>query len=292
MEGPAVVTDIDGVLIDTSESYRRAIVETVRTVYGETIGREHIQGFKDAGGFNNDWRATEAVALYVLARREGYEGTVETFTDAIREHGGGIEAAKAVLTEQATPAVATAVMAAWDPGELRRTFQWLYLGPERYDALEEGPRPRNAPAVAGFIENEPILAESTTLAFLRERPYGVLTGRPRAEAEIALDRLELSPPPDRVRTMDDWEGGKPNPDGLIRIAEAMDARHVIYVGDELDDVRTAVNASQGDTSRRYTGLGVLTGGLRGSAGRTAFSEAGATAVLASIDELPDVISRG
>ena len=70
MNADAVVLDVDGVLVDVADSYRRAIVESVEYVYGDTIEREDIQAFKDAGGFNNDWELTDAAALYVLARRE------------------------------------------------------------------------------------------------------------------------------------------------------------------------------------------------------------------------------
>ncbi|MDL0141994.1 TIGR01548 family HAD-type hydrolase, partial [Halobacterium salinarum] len=84
MEVDAVVLDVDGVLVDVAESYRRAIVEAVEHVYGDTIERADIQQFKDAGGFNNDWTVTDAAALWVLASREnGTIGGVGAFTDAI-----------------------------------------------------------------------------------------------------------------------------------------------------------------------------------------------------------------
>jgi len=54
MQVEAVVLDIDGVLVDVADSYRRAIVESVEHVYGDTIEKAAVQQFKDAGGFNND----------------------------------------------------------------------------------------------------------------------------------------------------------------------------------------------------------------------------------------------
>ncbi|MFC6730904.1 TIGR01548 family HAD-type hydrolase, partial [Natronoarchaeum mannanilyticum] len=89
-DADAVVLDIDGVLVDVADSYRRAIVESVEAVYGEAIPRTGIQQFKDAGGFNNDWELTYAAALYVLADREGYDADLAAFTDAIAERGGGL----------------------------------------------------------------------------------------------------------------------------------------------------------------------------------------------------------
>ncbi len=70
MHADAVVLDIDGVLVDVADSYRRAIVESVDRHYGTTISRGEVQLFKDAGGFNNDWELTYAAALSVLAARE------------------------------------------------------------------------------------------------------------------------------------------------------------------------------------------------------------------------------
>ena len=99
MEVDAVVLDIDGVLVDVADSYRRAIVESVESVYGDTIPKPAIQAFKDAGGFNNDWELTDAAALYVLGREAGYEESVEAFTDAIAARGGGLDAAEGAMAE-------------------------------------------------------------------------------------------------------------------------------------------------------------------------------------------------
>ncbi len=57
-------------LVDVADSYRRAIIESIERVYGDTIEKSAVQQFKDAGGFNNDWELTYAAALFVLAGRE------------------------------------------------------------------------------------------------------------------------------------------------------------------------------------------------------------------------------
>lgn len=291
MQVDAVVTDIDGVLVDTSESYHRAIVDAVDVVYGETIERADTQAFKNAGGFNNDWRVTEAAALWVLARREGYEEDIDAYTDAIAATGGGLDAATSVLRQALPDETWKKVRQAWEPTELRRVFQWLYLGPERYHELEADPPPQHRPEAGGYIADEPILIADDTRDFLvGTYPLGVLTGRPRQEATIALERLRLSPPAEWVLTMDDWTGGKPDPAGLMNIASAMGADRVLYVGDELDDVETARNADTTDETRTYLGVGVLTGGLSGQAGRQKFQNVGADAVLDSINALPALLA--
>ncbi|MGQ3411537.1 TIGR01548 family HAD-type hydrolase [Natrinema sp. LN54] len=289
MNADAVILDIDGVLVDVADSYRRAIVESVEAVYDRTIRKDDIQQFKDAGGFNNDWELTHAAALYVLATEEGYGESLSDFTDAIATNGGGLEAAETVVREAIGARATQRVTNRWDRERLRDVFQQLYLGDELYRGLEGG-EPDLERETPGFIHDEPVLLEPEARDRLLEGyDVGVLTGRPAAEAEIALDRVGLDDaiPLDHRFTMDDWEEGKPHPRALTTLAERFDAASVVFVGDTLDDIRTAVNASEADPDREYRGIGVLTGGLTGAEGRRKYETEGAAAVLESINELPD-----
>ena len=284
MQADALVLDIDGVVVDVADSYRKAIRESIDRVYGQTIDRDAIQAFKDAGGFNNDWALTDAAALFVLARRAGLDCDVETFTDRIAAGGGGVKAARRVV-ETAGGVATTQVFEAWDPERLRAVFQALYLGETLYRELEGGEPPV---AAAGYIHDEPTLIQPATIETLTERfDVGVLTGRPAAEATIALERVGLDVPDAHRFTMDDWEEGKPHPRALITLAERFNADRVAFAGDTLDDVRTARNAAETDPDRTYHAIGVLTGGLTGEAGRRAFREAGADAVVADVNALTD-----
>ncbi len=287
MNVDAVVLDVDGVLVEVSDSYRRAILESVERVHGRTIRKEDVQQFKDAGGFNNDWELTYAAALYVLATGEGYRASIDEFTDAIAAEGGGLEAAESVVREALGANATQRVEGRWEREELRDVFQQLYLGADLYRALEGGEPELET---AGFIHDEPILLAEETREHLTERyDVGVLTGRPEAEAEIALERVGLEVPLEHRFTMDDWEEGKPHPNALTTLAERFSADAVAFVGDTLDDVRTAVNASDADPDREYHGIGVLTGGLTGEEGREKYEREGASAVCESINELPDLL---
>ena len=287
MKVDAVVLDIDGVLVDVADSYRRAIVDTVELVYGETIEKADIQLYKDAGGFNNDWAVTDGVALFVLAADAGLELDLEQYTDAIAKRGGGVDGALETLTDHLDASTAEAVIDRWDSDRLRAVFQQLYLGSDLFRELE-GEEPDLDQA--GYINDEPVLVEPETIASLEaDFDLGVLTGRPAAEAEIALDRVGLSVPDDRRFTMDDWEEGKPHPRALVTLAERFDASAVAFAGDTLDDVKTAVNAGEADPERTYHGIGVLTGGLTGEVGRQKFESVGAAAVLHSVNDLPDIL---
>ncbi|APE96118.1 TIGR01548 family HAD-type hydrolase [Halodesulfurarchaeum formicicum] len=295
MQVDAVVLDIDGVLVDVSNSYRRAIVRSVEILVGETIPRAAVQSFKDAGGFNNDWVLSDAVALFVLARDRGLDQDVEDFTEHVAEQGGGLDGAKGVVRDALGDA-ATAVFEAWDPDRLRDVFQQLYLGPSGYRDLEggepdlyEGSTEDLELPPAGFMADEPILIEPATIESLTaDFEIGVVTGRPRAEAHLALDRVGLSVPADRLYAMEDWTG-KPDPTALIQVAERTGAETLAFAGDTRDDVRTAVNATERDQRREYYGIGVLTGGLAGESGRAAFESVGAAAVVETVNELPTIL---
>ena len=289
MQVEAVVLDVDGVLVDVADSYRRAIVESVTRVHGETIPKAAVQAFKDAGGFNNDWALADAAALFVLARRAGVSMDLDAFTDAIGARGGGLDAAQATVDAALDDDARERVYGPWDPDGLRDVFQALYLGSERYAAIEGGTPPVEAP---GFVEDEPVVVTPETVERLtREYCVCVLTGRPEAEADIALERVGLDVPAKRRFTMDDWDEGKPHPRALVALAERCDADSTVFVGDTLDDVRTAANAQAADPDRRYYGVGVLTGGLTGESGRRKFDEAGADAVLDSVNDLPDFLEE-
>ncbi|WP_440010292.1 TIGR01548 family HAD-type hydrolase [Halomicrococcus sp. SG-WS-1] len=292
MEADAVVLDVDGVLVDVADSYRRAIVDSVERVYGDTVPKADVQSFKDAGGFNNDWELTYAAALYVLARREGLDCSVGAFTDRIAERGGGLDAAEAVVDDALADAAVERVRDAWDPERLRDVFQRLYLGPNLYADIEGGdPAALDGPD-EGYIDDEPVLVAAETVETLTAGyPVGVVTGRPAAEADIALERAGLSVPDDRRFTMDDWEEGKPHPKALTTLAERFDADAVVFVGDTLDDVETAVNAAEADPDRDYYGVGVLTGGLTGAEGRRKYEDAGAAAVVDSVNDLPELLGE-
>jgi len=73
-----IVFDMDGVLVDVSESYRETIVQTVRHFSGQTIGRERIQEYKNEGGWNNDWDLSQKICADLGTPVE-YDAVVREF---------------------------------------------------------------------------------------------------------------------------------------------------------------------------------------------------------------------
>lgn len=61
MDRPLIVFDMDGVLVDVTESYRETIVRTVEHFAGVTLTHSQIQDYKNQGGFNDDWKLSHQV---------------------------------------------------------------------------------------------------------------------------------------------------------------------------------------------------------------------------------------
>lgn len=61
MTKPIMVFDMDGVLLDVTESYREAIAQTVAHFTGKEIGNGEIQDYKNRGGANDDWKLTHRI---------------------------------------------------------------------------------------------------------------------------------------------------------------------------------------------------------------------------------------
>ncbi|MAW59546.1 MAG: TIGR01548 family HAD-type hydrolase [Planctomycetes bacterium] len=75
----ALLFDMDGVLADVSQSYRRCVIETARS-YGVQVDTETIQAAKERGGLNNDWVLTQA-----LLAEQGIERSLEEVTQRFEE---------------------------------------------------------------------------------------------------------------------------------------------------------------------------------------------------------------
>jgi HAD superfamily phosphatase len=76
MTKPLIVFDMDGVLVDVTESYRETIAQTVEHFTGAAPTREQIQDFKNQGGWNNDWELSHHIVTGV-----GIDASFETVKD-------------------------------------------------------------------------------------------------------------------------------------------------------------------------------------------------------------------
>ena len=85
-----IVFDMDGVLAEVTESYREAIVQTVKFFTDVTIARDTIQDYKNQGGWNNDWALSQKIAAD-LDTQIDYDTIVEKFNEFfLGEDGNGL----------------------------------------------------------------------------------------------------------------------------------------------------------------------------------------------------------
>jgi len=91
----ALIFDVDGVLIDTRNSYRMAIKETYKYFSGKDISPEEIQQAKNLGGLNNDWDLTE-----YLLKNSGFNIPKNQIIDKFQELYFGKDGDGFILNEE------------------------------------------------------------------------------------------------------------------------------------------------------------------------------------------------
>ena len=61
MSQPILIFDMDGVLVDVTESYRETIARTVEHFTGRRLAPVEIQAYKNQGGWNDDWKLSHHI---------------------------------------------------------------------------------------------------------------------------------------------------------------------------------------------------------------------------------------
>jgi len=254
----SLVLDIDGVILDVFSSFRVAISQTTQHYFSQTLGWPgkstlitpvQTELFKLAGGFNNDWELTFAVVLFYLAKSEELSNhnldtlasdkkALQDFTDKVRSLGGGLANAQTILLENLTQGQQERVQKLWDKGLVQRIFQEYYGGSNYCERLY-GFKPTNFKG-KGLLENETTIVDKALI-----RPFspkvGVLTGRTREEAELALERASFKDLISSDFVLTDGTIRKPDPKTLLVLGKKMGTASGIYIGDTPDDLETVNN---------------------------------------------------
>ena len=88
MRDRVLVFDMDGVLVDVTESYRETIQRTVEHFTGIRISRELIQEYKNQGGWNDDWALSTEI-IRRAGRAVDFKAVVDYFQGIF--HGNGTD---------------------------------------------------------------------------------------------------------------------------------------------------------------------------------------------------------
>ncbi len=263
-----LILDMDGVLLDTVPSFTACVVQTAR-VCSEPPGlrgdwsEAEVERLRLSGGFNNDWDGAAAMALLGPASGPG-DGWARQCA-ALRASGGGPGAVVSLVGESRWGAMRA---------KAEPAFQRLYAGPRSLDLYGLVPT-----EPAGLCEREGPLATPSDLEEFG-LPVGIFTGRTREETQLGMERLGLRLPPGRVVCDTEARFRKPRPDGLLALAEALCARHPLYVGDTVDDLAAALNARGAGLDVRFAGVA-----QEGSERALRFAQGGAVLVRASLRQI-------
>ena len=219
MEG-VIAFDMDGVLVDVTQSYRETIRATVRHFGGPDVSHARVQDYKNSGGWNNDF----ALSQKILAD----EGVPVAYEDVVRE------------------------------------FNRIFFG-ENND---------------GLILREKWIAQPEFLARLEQRyALCIFTGRMGFEAKISLDRFVPNVRWSMIVADDNVARSKPAPDGLLDIIAAHPNIPITYVGDTVDDARSAMAAGV-----RFVGIAHAANPRHNEIVKL-LRDNGAVAVLENVNEL-------
>lgn len=217
-----IIFDMDGVLIDVSNSYRIAIRDTVNFFLKQRkkITLKEVNAIKKISGFNDDWDAS--YRLYDLISRgiriDKYIKYAKPLTDSERS---------TKLYKQ-----------------IKDVFQSLYLGDIEFEKSEK----RKAPLKVNTplrLKEELIISKKLLKKFKEQgKLVGIATGRPRSEALFALKQFGISEffSKQFLIAQEDVKNGKPSPEILIKSKRIMGIKNPIYIGDTINDYESAKRA--------------------------------------------------
>ncbi|HYL35268.1 MAG TPA: HAD-IA family hydrolase [Bryobacteraceae bacterium] len=86
MSDQVLIFDMDGVLVDVTDSYRETIIRTVQHFTSKAITRAQIQDYKNQGGWNNDWALSQKIC-HDLGVEVPYSTVVDYFNYLFLEQG-------------------------------------------------------------------------------------------------------------------------------------------------------------------------------------------------------------
>ena len=238
-----LIFDMDGVLIDVSESYRKAIQHTIQIYLktclgfqkrrGDWVTNEEISLFKSAGGFNSDWDVTSGFLLYLLSisgfpplLKQKRFSSIQEIILYLKTKSS--MAQRKTLTVNRRHLISFLEKVTASGGGLkgiRRVLGsswegWVYrtgdLGQENlveriFQEIYLGRQfvshyhlPRLFYKGEGLYLQEKLLIPKKIISLLRKKvSMGIASGRLRFEAELALKRFHLLPYFNSVVTLDE-----------------------------------------------------------------------------------------
>ncbi len=299
----AIIFDCDGVLIDVTNSYDKAILKTTDFFLKEfakisdaiPITTQIIDAFKKTGGFNDEVDLTYAAIISLTAANKlNTDGTEFIFQVIKNADETGIKSVEKFL-DTLNVDISEIRKKLDYPGRhsesiLYSVFDQLFYGPELYQKLF---KKTSQFTDKGFIEYDDVIVSKDLLENLKKRfndNIAILTGRGIDSISYSLKELlkEFNIKNSVFLEDESRELAKPNPESLLRSIKGLNSSHCIFVGDSMEDLIMAKKLTQ-------AGHPIIFCGITGTSNepdkkRRFFEKHGATLILDSIQLLPKVLN--
>lgn len=322
-----LVFDVDGVLVDSSNSYDLAVCKTYeylsKRLFGTVrVGKDALKKtlyrLRDSGGFNCDWDSLYVMLLFTFERmptrykkdflRLDFEGLDPYKRIKLTSMLGNVEldipeGDLLEFVEKADSRGLDSLMDLLGDRYIKRFEEFLnyksgvwqgvipYVFDEIYygkELFEEQHHVRPRLRFKGLIRFERLLVEEETLRRLSRFKLGLLTGRSRVGTYYSLGALvTYFDGKAQAFSEDDPHFKKPNPNPLAFCAKRLKVNKVMYVGDSMEDLLMAEGT-------KALGLKILFAGVyKGKGYRSKrlglFMNKGADLLIPDVSSLPDLL---
>lgn len=253
-----IVFDIDGVLINTKNSFISTTVDTTKYFINNVLeisvdlnwlNVSHAYEFKGFSGFNNDWILTTGLVTYCLIKNRLNSNaiSINEFLKSSSKYGAGLIGLSSYIKENMDRDTILTIKNLVSHPEITRLFQELYAGDEYCERLYDfTPQYYNG---VGSIHNEEVLLDINLLSNWNGK-IGILTGRAERETDLALEMVGLA---NLENNLIEYSGNglpdKPEPDKMVKIIDESLSDNILYLGDTLDDYLTVENYNKLDDKK-------------------------------------------
>ncbi|KAG2472696.1 MAG: Hydrolase [Nitrosopumilales archaeon] len=298
-----IIFDCDGVLIDVTNSYDKAILKTTDFFLKEfakisdaiPITTQIIDAFKKTGGFNDEVDLTYAAIISLTAANKlNTDGTEFIFQVIKNADETGIKSVEKFL-DTLNVDISEIRKKLDYPGRhsesiLYSVFDQLFYGPELYQKLF---KKTSQFTDKGFIEYDEVIVSKDLLENLKKRfndNIAIVTGRGIDSISYSLKELlnEFNVKNSVFLEDELRELAKPNPESLLRSIKGLNSSHCIFVGDSMEDLIMAKKSTQ--AGHLTTFCGITGTSKEPDEKRRFFEKHGATLILDSIQLLPKVLN--
>jgi HAD superfamily hydrolase (TIGR01549 family) len=297
-----IIFDCDGVLIDITKSYDLTIIKTTKYVLENfsnisdsiQIDSKIIDGFKSTGGFNDEVDLAYASIIALVAAKKLQRDQTEFIFEVIKncDTSGIVSAEKYIekLTEINEIKNKLSYPGTHHDNLLYKIFDQLFYGSELYEKLF---KIKSQFVESGLIENDVVIVNDSLILKLKTKfnsKISIVTGRGKESVRYSLKNLLEQFDTENSAFLEDEprEMAKPNPASLIQAIKGMKSNSVVYVGDSMEDLIMAKEASE--QGYQATFCGIIGTSKDPQKKLKLFEKNGAMLVIESINLLPKVLN--